>query len=193
MWRLLFCSFNLNVSHEVNFFSTPFTSSIAGISRISDVLDRSSQPVTIWIFCDGSSLACWKHSHKIDLSIWTATAKTNLYFACQPSVIIALDRDGGWSIQKSNSWRLRFRTKWFINTFYFICNLAIEVSYLIVGIGCKIMECNSVVKIDYFRMMVLPAKNFWNSTDKRNRFFKTIKAVFAYNRGHNYECNIQNN
>ena len=30
-------------------------------------------------------------------------AKTNLYFACYPSVIIALGGDGGWSIRKPNS------------------------------------------------------------------------------------------
>ena len=111
MTRLLFCNLNLNVSHETNFFSTFFTSSIAGISRIGYVLDRSSQLVTIRFFCDGSSLACWKFSHSIDSSIWTTSVKTNLYFACHPSVIITLDRDGGWSIPKSNSWQLRFRTR----------------------------------------------------------------------------------
>lgn len=150
----------MNASHETNFFSTHFTSSTAGISCIGDVLDRSSQLVTIRFFCDGSSLASWKHSHTIDSSICNKRAKTNLYFTCYPSVIIALDRDGGWSIRKPNSWRLRFMIKRLINTFHFICNLTIEVSYLIVGIGCKIMECNSVVKIDDLGMMVFPAKNF---------------------------------
>ena len=74
--------------------------------------------------------------------------------------IIALGGDGGWSIRKPNSWRLRFMIKRLINTFPFICNLAIEVSYLIVGIGCKIMERNSIVKIGDLGMMVFPAKNF---------------------------------
>lgn len=150
----------MNVSHEANFFSNPFTSSTAGISCIGDVLDRSSQLVTIRFFCDGSSLACWKLSHTIDSSLCTTTAKTNLHFTCYASIIVALGRDGGWSIRKPNSWRLRFMIKRLINTFHFICNLAIEVSYLIVGIGCKIMERNSVVKIDDLGMMVFPAKNF---------------------------------
>ena len=60
------------------------------------------------IFLCWSSLACWKLSHTIDSSLCTTTAKTNLHFTCYASVIIALDRDGGWSIRKPNSWRLRF-------------------------------------------------------------------------------------
>ena len=53
------------------------------------------------------------------------------------------------------------------------------------------MERNSVVKIDDLGVMVFSAKNFWNSIDKRNRFFKSLKAVFAYKRWHIYKSNIK--